>query len=302
MLCRIATGGNALFEKIVLATDLSPAWNEIIACAGEFKALGCKQVILTYVISVKFMAGMEGILQSSARPKLEAQQQQLEAQGLQVSLEIPMGLPGDSLNEIACRCCADLIVVGSHGQSLWREGVLGCFTCAVLHNAQYPVLLLNVRLKMPGHPGSCQISGAEVLRHVLFPTDFSAISSRALEYVERLAAKGLGQVTVLNALDVPGGDAYPPGFQEMAEAKARNSLDAWTTRLKSADIPQVNSIFEPGHPLPAILQILESQDISLIVMGTQGKGFIKEIFLGSVAHNVSRLARCPVLLIPPESR
>jgi nucleotide-binding universal stress UspA family protein len=37
-------------------------------------------------------------------------------------------------------------------------------------------------------------------------------------------------------------------------------------------------------------------------MGTQGKGFIKEIFLGSVAHNVSRLAACPVLLIPPESR
>jgi nucleotide-binding universal stress UspA family protein len=291
-----------VFEKIVLATDLSPAWNEIVACAGEFKALGCKQVILTYVISVKFMAGMEGILQSSARPKLEAQQQQLEAQGLLVTIEIPMGLPGDSLNEIACRCGADLIVVGSHGQSLWREGVLGCFTCAVLHNAQYPVLLLNVRLKMPGHPGSCQISGAEVLRHVLFPTDFSAISSRALEYVERLAAKGLSQVTVLSALDVPGGDAYPPGFQEMAEARARESLDAWTERLKSFAIPQVHSIFDAGRPLPAILRILESQDISLIVMGTQGKGFIKEIFLGSVAHNVSRLAACPVLLIPPESR
>ena len=53
-----------MFKTIVLATDLSPAWNEIVACAGEFKALGCKQVILTYVISVKFMAGMEGILQS----------------------------------------------------------------------------------------------------------------------------------------------------------------------------------------------------------------------------------------------
>jgi len=291
-----------VFEKIVLATDLSPAWNEIVACAGEFKALGCKQVILTYVISVKFMAGMEGILQSSARPKLEAQQQQLEAQGLRVTIEIPMGLPGDSLNEIACRYGADLIVVGSHGQSLWREGVLGCFTCAVLHNAQYPVLLLNVRLKMPGHPGSCQISGAEVLRHVLFPTDFSAISSRALEYVDRLAAKGLSQVTVLNALDVPGGDAYPPEFQEMAEAKARESLDAWAERLKSVAIPQVHSIFDAGRPLPAILRILESQNISLIVMGTQGKGFIKEIFLGSVAHNVSRLAACPVLLIPPESR
>ena len=292
-----------MFEKIVLATDLSSAWNEIVACAGEFKALGCKQVILTYVISVKFMAGMEGILQSTARPKLEAQQRQLEAQGLQVTVEIPMGLPADSLNEIACRFCADLIVVGSHGQSLWREGVLGCFTCAVLHNAQYPVLLLNVRLLKPGQPGSCQISGTAVLRHVLLPTDFSEISSRALEYVERLAAKGLSQVTLLNALDVPGGEkTYPPGYQEIAEGAARDLLEQWKQRLLQAGIPLVNDHFDPGHPLPAILRVLESQDISLIVMGTQGKGFIKEIFLGSVAHNVSRLAMCPVLLIPPASR
>jgi nucleotide-binding universal stress UspA family protein len=290
-----------MFKTIVLATDLSPAWDEIMACTGEFKTLGCKQVILTYVISVKFMVGMEGILQSSARPKLEAQQQQLAAQGLQVTVEIPMGLPADSLNDVACRHGADLIVVGSHGQSLWREGVLGCFTCAVLHNARYPVLLLNVKLKMPGQPGSCEISRAEILRHVLFPTDFSEISSRALAYIQRLAAQGLGRVTLLNALDVPGGEVYPQGFQKMAETKARDSLAAWTAELKNADI-QVDAVFDPGHPLQAILRVLEYQDISLIVMGTQGKGFIKEIFLGSVAHNVSRMAPCPVLLIPPASR
>lgn len=292
-----------MFKTIVLATDLSPAWDEIIACAGEFKALGCKRIILTYVISVKFMAGMEGMLVSAAQPKLEAQQQQLEAQGLEVTVETPVGLPAASLNDVACRYGADLIVVGSHGQSLWREGVLGCFTCAVLHNIHYPVLLLNVRLKAAGQPGSCDISHTAVLRHVLLPTDFSEISSRALEYVERLAAKGLTQVTVLNALDVPEGeDTYLPGYQEIAIAAARDLLSQWRQRLLDAGIPLVHDRFDPGHPISAILQVLESQDISLIVMGTQGKGFIKEIFLGSVAHNVSRLATCPVLLIPPASR
>lgn len=28
-----------MFEKIILATDLSPAWDEIVACAGQFKPL-----------------------------------------------------------------------------------------------------------------------------------------------------------------------------------------------------------------------------------------------------------------------
>ena len=68
--------------------------------------------------------------------------------------------------------------------------------------------------------------------------------------------------------------------------------------FKKLDYPEVEAIFNPGHPIPAILEILKAQDISLIVLGTQGKGFIKEIFLGSVAHTVARLAPCPVLLIP----
>ena len=30
-----------MFEKIVLATDLSPAWDELVDCAAEFHLLGC---------------------------------------------------------------------------------------------------------------------------------------------------------------------------------------------------------------------------------------------------------------------
>jgi len=291
-----------MFNKIVLATDLSPAWNEVIACAGEFKALGVSEIILTHVITVLFLGGLEGSIRAEAMPKMESQKAKLEAQGFKVSIETPTGLPAQSLNEVARCCGADLIVVGSHGKSVWREAVLGCFTCAVVHHAQYPTLLLNVALKKEMEKGTCRLQATQLLRHVLYPTDFSEISARAADYLERLAPKGLAQVTVLSALDVPGGEAYPPGFQEMAEGAARQLLARWRERLLEAGIPVVNDLFNLGHPLPAILHVLESQDISLIVMGTQGKGFIQELFLGSVAHNVSRLAPCPVLLIPPASR
>ena len=49
---------------------------------------------------------------------------------------MPTGLPAHSLNEVAARYGADLIVVGSHGTALWREAVLGCFTSAVVHHSQ----------------------------------------------------------------------------------------------------------------------------------------------------------------------
>lgn len=291
-----------MFKTIVMATDLSPAWDEIVACAGEFKALGCSEIILTHAITVLFLSGMEGRLRDEARQKLAIQKAKLEAQGFTVGIEIPTGLPAHSLNEVARCCGADLIVVGSHGKSLWREAVLGCVTCAVLHHIEYPTLLLNVRLKEGMSAGSCRLQATNLLRHVLFPTDFSEISGRAGDYVTRLAPRGISQVTVLHALDVPGGEVYPQGFQEMAEAKAQVSLKAMQVRLQEAGIPVVHPVYDPGHPVPAVVRILNSQDVSLIIMGTQGKGYIKEIFLGSVAHNVTRLSPCPVLLIPPETR
>src|SRR5450759_5405667 len=101
-----------MFKTIVLATDLSPAWNEIVACSGEFKALGCSRVILTNVIVARFISGLEEMLRADVRPKLEVQQRQLEAQGLQVEVEMPIGLPAHSLNEVAGRHEADLIVLG----------------------------------------------------------------------------------------------------------------------------------------------------------------------------------------------
>ncbi len=291
-----------MFKTIVLATDLSPAWDEIVACAGEFQALGCSKVILTHVISVKFIMGMEGELRAKARPHLEAQKAILEAQGLEVAIEMPTGLPAYSLNEVARCGGADLIVAGSHGQSLWREEVLGCVTCAVLHHAEYPVLLLNVKVKEGMEPGTCRLQATELLRHILFPTDFSEIAERACTFVTYLASRGLSRVTLLNALDVPGHEAYPPGYQEWAETAARESLENWRQRLQQSGVREVQPRFDPNHPIPAILEVLKTQDISLIIMGTQGKGFIREIFLGSVAHNISRLAPCPVLLIPPASR
>ena len=137
-------------------------------------------------------------------------------------------------------------------------------------------LLLNVRLKEGISAGSCRLQATNLLRHVLFPTDFSGISGRAGDLVTRLAPRGISQVTVLNALDVPGGaDAYPPGYQEVAVGAARDLLGQWKQRLINAGVPIVHDRFDSWPPIPAILQVLESQDISLIVMGTQGKGFIK---------------------------
>ena len=80
---------------------------------------------------------------------------------------------------------------------------------------------------------------------------------------------------------------------------ARNFLDLLQGRLEAAGVLDVETRMVAGHPVAVILEVLKTTDISLVLLGTQGKGFIAEISVGSVAHNISRIVPCPILLIPP---
>jgi nucleotide-binding universal stress UspA family protein len=121
-----------IFDRVVMATDLSPAWDQIVACGAELRQLGCSGVILTYVITPNFFGGPGESLPPPAASRLAAQRRVLADQGLEVFIETPIGLPGRSLNGVAQKYGASLIVIGSHGKSRWREGVLGTISGAVL--------------------------------------------------------------------------------------------------------------------------------------------------------------------------
>ena len=57
-----------------------------------------------------------------------------------------------------------------------------------------------------------------------------------------------------------------------------------------------------GSPALKIIERAKESGRTLILMGTQGKGFVEELFLGSVAHNVARRAPLAVLFVPAQAR
>lgn len=290
-----------IFDRVVMATDLSPAWDQIVGCGGELRKLGCFSVILTYVITPNLFGGPGESLPPPPASRLAAQRQVLEEKGLEVIIETPIGLPGRSLNGVAQKYGASLIIIGSHGKSRWREGVLGTFSGAVLHNVQFPLLILPVRVT-DGQEPSCLWYCTELLSHLLFPTDFSQTAAEAMCYLELLTPRGVTRVTLLHALMTPPGKSGDPQDATEAASVARNFLDLLQGRLEAAGAPEVQTRIMMGHPVSAIMELLKTTDISLILLGTQGKGSIAEISLGSVAHNISRFAPCPILLIPPADR
>ena len=87
-------------------------------------------------------------------------------------------------------------------------------------------------------------------------------------------------------------------FDDEISAINKERLERLKAKLKDqgeADI-QIELLY--GSPTEQILKYIQENTVSLVIMGSQGRGFIKEIFLGSVSHNVARHAAASTLLIP----
>ena len=90
--------------------------------------------------------------------------------------------------------------------------------------------------------------------------------------------------------------------QEMAIERIRERLEEFCKR-ETQDAPQclalVSTILvRPGHPVEEILKTVDEEQCNLTILGTHGKGFLKQTFLGSVARSVLDRARKPVFIIP----
>jgi len=59
----------------------------------------------------------------------------------------------------------------------------------------------------------------------------------------------------------------------------------------------VEPVYLRGSPAEKILEYAEGNDIDLIVMGTQGLTGVKRFLIGSVAENVLRHSKVPVMII-----
>lgn len=64
---------------------------------------------------------------------------------------------------------------------------------------------------------------------------------------------------------------------------------------------EVESVLLEGHPADKIVEFAEKQGIDMIVMGTLGKTGLDRFLLGSVAENVVRHSKTPVLVVRGEA-
>lgn len=296
-----------MFSKALIATDLSPASDTVLDCMGSLRSLGTREVLLLHAIFVHVhypeTYDTEDALRKASVPKLEEQRARLQAEGFQVTAEMVVGRPARIISQYAAERDMSLIVVGSHGASLQRDVLLGSVANELVNRATLPVLVVRQKItEDPAGRARCEAACTDLLADVLHPTDFSDTAERAFTYVEKMAASGVKRVRLLHVQDharlMPHLAERLPEFDATDVARLGRLKD----RLRSLGKADVAIEVTHGFPAPEIVKRASGGTVSLVVMGSQGRGFVAEVFLGSVAHNVVRLAPVPVLLVPLAAR
>jgi nucleotide-binding universal stress UspA family protein len=76
---------------------------------------------------------------------------------------------------------------------------------------------------------------------------------------------------------------------------------AFVEELAKAAGIEIESVLLEGHPADEIVKFAAQNDIDMIVMGTLGKTGVDRFLDGSVAENVIRHSKIPVLVVRDEN-
>jgi nucleotide-binding universal stress UspA family protein len=180
----------------------------------------------------------------------------------------------------------DLVVTGTHGRQGLKKLVLGSEAERIYRRATCPVLTIG--------PQVPALSGANwKLKTILFPTDGSESSLKALPYALSLAEENQATLIFLQLMPL-----VPHQYQESEEASAREMLRALVPAEAEAWCrPEFAVRFE--FPVEGILRLAGERDVNLIVMGVRksGETTMPEHMPWPIASQVVAQARCPVLTV-----
>ena len=140
------------------------------------------------------------------------------------------------------------------------------------------------------------------IKKLLVSLDGSDNSFRALEMAMFLAKKinaSIIGIYVVNVLPVTEAQIIDPISLQLEEKKYANEMLKKAKSLCEQNAVSFSQVISFGNPGDTIVKFIKNKDnkIDLVVMGSRGRGSMKEIFLGSVSNFVLHKSHVPVLIV-----
>ena len=193
----------------------------------------------------------------------------------------------------------DLIVMSTHGHTIYKRTFVGSTAERVVQYSPCPVLVVPQHIHNWSGAAQPTATGFR-LRRILVPTDFSECSNAGLNYATSLA-RDLGAQLRLVHVIVSHGNVDSERYSTLeigrpadkASRRAEKRLRILGTKTR---VPYSIKIVHGS----AGIEISEAanHDADVIIISTHGRTGLRHVLLGSTAESVVRSAHCPVLVVP----
>ncbi|MCU1626652.1 MAG: universal stress protein [Pseudonocardia sp.] len=214
------------------------------------------------------------------------------APGIAVESELITGFPENVLLDESRRSL--LVVVGSRGLGGFTGLLLGSVAITLASRGACPVVVVRgtsiARTGVPDH------------RPVVVGVDGSPTSEAAVAFAyDEADRRGVPLVAVHTWLD----DMLEPTLAPLIDWNAieqdeRVLLDqrlaGWSEKYPDVEVRRLVTRDRPAHTL-----VEESVGAQLVVVGSRGRGAVRGLLLGSVAHALLHHAHCPVAVARPDT-
>jgi len=234
-------------------------------------------------------------IRDGARKQLQDFAKSHTRSGVQPECRVHEGGVTDSILSFAAAQKVDLIVMGTHGLKGVDRVALGSVAEKVLRKARCPVLVSRKTGQGVAAPEGAQDSVQ--LRRVIFCTDFSDPSHRALEYALSVAAEYDAEITLLHVLE---------NVQSLA-----NIQEAIATATRQIDklIPpaglqsgKIKTMVRIGRAYEQIIQFAAEIQADLLIIAVRGRNALDLAVFGSTTYRTIQLGSCSVLAVHGQAR
>jgi nucleotide-binding universal stress UspA family protein len=137
-----------------------------------------------------------------------------------------------------------------------------------------------------------------VYEKLLVAVDHSKVTEHVLNAARDLASLSHGEVWVLHLRErevMPRAGLIETETGDEAKAQVDAAVEEFTKAGVKAHGVVRNTIY--GYAAREIVEDAKNLDVSVIIMGSRGRGDLAGLVLGSTAHKVIHLADRPVLVV-----
>jgi len=295
-----------MFKRILFPTKFDefslPILNSILC----LKSAGLEEVILLHVVDLEKLystlewgnaINLDGIKEQSVG-RLNSYIECLGSEGITARPVVAEGNVVPEIMKTAARLEASLIGAGRQKRNVLGELFIGSTTDRIIRRSHIPVLVSKYHALTEIGGEVIERFCLNMFRKVLLPVDWSPWTERAKEYLPFLQQVGASEVIILHVADGLAIEAkYMTEKTQETIREGTAKLETLKQELQASGFHAEAHLLEGGRAYQEINRMATKEDVSMIVMGSHGKGFPVETIWGSVSQRVVEYSEKPVLVV-----